>query len=85
MNVPFEGEPVKLNSYFLGRPRWHFLGIAGGVIWAIGAIANFAAASAPEEVNVGPAISLAMGQCATLIPCFGGFCCGKSFPEPALK
>jgi glucose uptake protein len=85
MNVPLEGEPVKLNSYFLGRPRWHFLGIAGGVIWAIGAIANFAAASAPEEVNVGPAISLAMGQCATLITVLWGLLLWKEFSGTGSK
>jgi glucose uptake protein len=79
MNVPLAGEPVKMSSYFLGRPRWHFLGIVGGVIWAIGAITNFVAASAPEEVNVGPAISLAIGQCATLITVLWGLLLWKEF------
>ena len=79
MNVPVEGEQLKLNRYFLGRPQWHFWGIAGGIIWAVGAIANFAAASAPAAVNVGPAISLAIGQCATLVSVLWGLIVWKEF------
>jgi glucose uptake protein len=79
MNIPVEGEQLRLSRYFLGRPRWHFWGIAGGVIWAVGAIANFAAASAPADVNVGPAISLAIGQCATLVSVLWGLLVWKEF------
>lgn len=85
MNVPLQGEPVRLKNYFLGRPRWHFLGIGGGIVWAIGAITNFAAASAPEEVNVGPAISLAIGQCATLITVLWGLLLWKEFAGTGAK
>jgi glucose uptake protein len=79
MNVPIEGERVRLSSYFQGKPIWHFWGVAGGVVWAIGAITNFVAASAPAEVNVGPAISLAIGQCATLISVLWGLLVWKEF------
>jgi glucose uptake protein len=79
MNVPIHGDPLSLNSYFLGRPKWHFLGMAGGVVWAMGAIANFVAASAPADVNVGPAISLAIGQCATLVTVLWGLLFWKEF------
>jgi glucose uptake protein len=79
MNVPIHGDRLRLSSYFLGRPAWHFLGMAGGVVWAVGAIANFVAASAPAEVNVGPAISLAIGQCATLVTVLWGLLLWKEF------
>jgi glucose uptake protein len=79
MNVPIRGDRVRFKNYFLGRPRWHFLGIAGGVVWAAGAISNFVAASAPPEVNVGPAISLAIGQCATLVSVLWGLLLWKEF------
>ena len=49
MNVPIAGPRVKWKSYFLGLPKWHFLGIAGGAVWAVGAITNFVAASAPAR------------------------------------
>ncbi|HXE14355.1 MAG TPA: hypothetical protein VN633_19675 [Bryobacteraceae bacterium] len=80
MNVPVSGgSPVKWRSYFHGRPQWHFIGIAGGAVWAVGAITNFVAASAPAEVNVGPAISLAIGQCATLASVLWGLLLWKEF------
>ncbi len=79
MNVPISGDRVRFSNYFLGRPRWHFLGIAGGAVWAAGAISNFVAASAPPEVNVGPAISLAIGQCATLVSVLWGLLLWKEF------
>jgi glucose uptake protein len=79
INVPIQGEPIKLGSYFKGTPKLHFLGVAGGVIWAVGAITNFVAASAPPEVNVGPAISLAIGQCATLVTVLWGLLVWKEF------
>lgn len=85
MNVPLAGAPVKLSSYFLGLPKWHFLGIAGGIIWAVGAITNFVGASAPAEVNVGPAISLAIGQCATLITVLWGLLLWKEFAGTGAK
>jgi glucose uptake protein len=85
MNIPVEGEQLRLKKYFMGRPQWHFWGIAGGVIWAVGAIANFAGASAPTEVNVGPAISLAIGQCATLVSVLWGLFVWKEFAGTSAK
>jgi glucose uptake protein len=85
MNVPIQGEPIRLKRYFLGKPQWHFLGIAGGILWAIGAISNFVAASAPAQVNVGPAISLAIGQCATLVSVLWGLFAWKEFAGTSSK
>jgi glucose uptake protein len=85
MNVPVSGDRVKLSSYFQGRAWWHFLGVAGGVVWAMGAIANFVAASAPAAVNVGPAISLAIGQCATLASVLWGLLVWKEFAGTGAK
>jgi glucose uptake protein len=80
MNVPLGGgERIRLKSYFRGRAMWHWLGIAGGAIWAVGAITNFVAASAPPQVNVGPAISLAIGQCATLASVLWGLLAWNEF------
>jgi len=67
MNMPVEGPPVAMSGYFKGTGRQHLLGIVGGMIWATGTIANFAAASSPESVQVGPAISYAIGQGATMV------------------
>ena len=79
MNVPVEGKPVEIRDYFKGTFRQHVLGWTGGVIWATGTISNFVAASAPREVQVGPAISYAMGQGATLISALWGLLVWKEF------
>lgn len=79
MNLPVEGDPLGPRDYFRGSPRQHLLGIVGGAIWCIGGIAAFVAASTPEEVHVGPAISYAMGQGSTLISALWGILVWREF------
>ena len=79
LNLPVQGQPLSMFSYFRGSLGQHVLGILGGVIWCIGAIANFAAASAPREVQVGPAISYAVGQGATMVSALWGLLVWKEF------
>jgi glucose uptake protein len=79
MNLPVEGEPVELGEYFRGLPKQHLLGLAGGAIWMLGAIASFVPASPKSDVHVGPAISYAMGQGATLISALWGLLVWKEF------
>jgi glucose uptake protein len=79
MNLPVEGPPVAMSEYFKGTGRQHLLGVVGGIIWAAGTIANFAAASAPESVQVGPAISYALGQGATMVSALWGLLVWKEF------
>lgn len=79
MNLPVEGPPVEILEYFEGTWKQHGLGILGGVIWCTGAIANFVAASAPEEVHAGPAISYAIGQGATMVSALWGLLVWKEF------
>jgi glucose uptake protein len=79
MNLPVQGEPVGIGEYFRGASRNHVLGLLGGIVWCIGAITNFVAASAPKTVQVGPAVSYAMGQGATLISVLWGLVVWKEF------
>jgi len=79
MRFPVEGPPVTMSQYFTGTSRQHWLGIIGGLIWATGTIANFVAASAPESVQVGPAISYAIGQGATMVSALWGLLVWKEF------
>lgn len=79
MNLPVEGEPVELRDYFVGRPGQHLLGLLGGAIWCAGGVAAFVAASTPPQVGIGPAISYAMGQGATLISALWGLLVWKEF------
>lgn len=79
LNIRLIGDPISIRNYFTGTRRQHLLGLLGGIVWAVGGISNFAAATAPESIQVGPAISLAMGQCATLISVLWGLFVWKEF------
>lgn len=79
MNLPVEGPPVEILEYFQGTFKQHALGWLGGAVWFTGAICTFVAASAPEEVHVGPAISYALGQGATMVSALWGLLVWKEF------
>jgi len=87
MNIPVEGEPVSFRHYLSGSMKQHGLGILGGAIWSAGLVSNLAAASAPASVNLGPAVSYALGQGATLISTLWGLLLWKEFAgaSPAVK
>jgi glucose uptake protein len=79
MRKPVEGEPLKFSDYFRGTSLAHVAGIIGGVVWAIGTLSSFVAASAPRELQVGPAISYALGQGSTMVGAFWGVVVWKEF------
>lgn len=82
MNLPVEGEPVEILDYFkTGKTKQHLLGVAGGFIWSTGAIANFVAASAQGPAQVGPAVSYAIGQGATMVSALWGLLVWKEFAD----
>lgn len=81
MNFPITGKPVEFSSYFAGTRGQHLLGLLGGIIWFAGTIANLASSSAPRAANVGPAVSLALGQGATMISAFWGLFVWKEFRD----
>ena len=84
-NLPVEGEPISMLAYFRGNLRQHALGVLGGLIWCTGAIANFVAASAPQSVQIGPAISYAIGQGATMVSALWGLLVWREFAGAAPK
>lgn len=79
LNLPVIGEPIRMFQYFKGTSKQHLLGIAGGAIWCIGMLTNYVAASAPREVQVGPAVSYAIGQGATMVSALWGVFVWKEF------
>lgn len=79
MKKPVEGEPLKFSDYFKGSTLAHTAGILGGVVWAIGTLSSFVAASAPPELQVGPAIAYALGQGSTMVGAFWGVVVWKEF------
>jgi glucose uptake protein len=79
LNFPVSGPPVETKEYFSGTKGQHLLGLFGGVIWMAGALCNFAAASAPPQVHVGPAVSYALGQGATMVSALWGLLVWREF------
>jgi len=61
--------PVAMQGYFSAKGSWHFWGVLGGMIWCTGAVSNFVASHAQI---VGPAISYAIGQGATMVSAVWG-------------
>ena len=67
MKKPIVGEPLSFSEYLKTRSSYHVLGLIGGVIWGIGTVFNFVAASL-----VGVAISYAIGQASPMIAALWG-------------
>lgn len=85
LNFPVQGEPLSMFQYFKGTSKQHLLGILGGMIWCAGAITNFVAASAPKNIEVGPAVSYAVGQGATMVSALWGILVWKEFAGASPK
>jgi len=86
MKKPLTGTtPVSMSGYFNAKSAWHFWGIVGGVIWCTGMVFNIVASHARI---VGPAVSYAIGQGATMVSALWGVFIWKEFvnaPPPSRK
>ncbi len=77
MRKPLTGTPpVSMNGFFQAKSSWHLWGIVGGMIWCTGAVFNFVASHAQI---IGPAISYAIGQGATMVSAIWGVFVWKEF------
>ena len=80
MRRPLTGRnPVSMADYWKGRPAWRWWGVLGGTIWCTGAVLNF---TASQTHIIGPAISYAIGQGATMVSAIGGYSSGRNLPMP---
>ena len=77
MKHSLTGEPAtSFVQYGAARTSWHFWGVIGGVIWCTGAVASFVASKANA---VGPAVSYAIGQGATMVSAAWGVFIWREF------
>lgn len=77
MKRPITGTPpVTSSQYFRTQPSWHAWGIVGGLIWCTGMVFNIVASHAQI---VGPAVSYAIGQGATMVSAVWGVFIWKEF------
>ncbi|MDD5543009.1 MAG: GRP family sugar transporter [Acidobacteriia bacterium] len=67
MRKPLVGTPVNFSGYLAARGSEHFLGLAGGIVWGLGTVFNFVAAS-----FVGVAIAYAIGQASPMVAALWG-------------
>jgi glucose uptake protein len=79
MNLPVEGKPLGIFDYLKGTRKQHLLGLLGGAIWCTGTVANFVIGHPGSEAKLGPAVSYALGQGATMISAFWGVVVWKEF------
>ena len=86
MHRPLNGSPpVTFERYLAASPTEHLSGVLGGVIWGLGLVSSLVAASA---AIVGPAVSYAVGQGATMVSAVWGVFIWKEFagaPLPARR
>jgi len=76
MRRPFTGTPVEFSNYTEAKPVWHLWGALGGIIWCAGLSANLISSRAQR---VGPAVSYAIGQGATMISAAWGVFIWREF------
>jgi glucose uptake protein len=77
MRKPLTGAaPVTMQQFFATKPAFHLWAVVGGLIWCTGTTFNFVASHAQL---VGPAISYALGQGATMISAIWGVFIWKEF------
>ena len=76
MKRPFTGTPVEFANYTEAKPVWHLWGALGGLIWCAGLSANLISSRAQM---VGPAVSYAIGQGATMISAAWGVFIWREF------
>jgi glucose uptake protein len=50
-NIALEGPRLTVRSYFVGQPRQHLSGVAGGALWAAGILAAFLAEAAAAQIS----------------------------------
>jgi glucose uptake protein len=74
LRFPIAGPRLRFTDYLKGSSWVHFLGIVGGMMWMVGSLANFVAASV-----VGPAIGYALGQGSTMVGALWGVLVWKEF------
>jgi glucose uptake protein len=85
MNIAIEGGRLTFNDYLKGKPRQHFLGFAGGAIWALGALTALLPLFTPPHLGVGPALIFILPLISALVAIFWGVYKWKEFAAAPRK
>jgi glucose uptake protein len=79
MNLPLQGAAIEFRDYFSGNAKQHLAGMAGGVVFGIGAVANFVAASAEGPAVVGAPLRALITDCLPIVSAVWGLAVWKEF------
>jgi len=79
MNIAIEGGPIRLNAYFTGQARQHFLGFGGGALWALGALATSLAISSPSQTGLNRSLGFILPLASVLLAMLWGAMRWKEF------
>ena len=84
-NIALEGPRLTMRSYFTGQPRQHLFGIAGGCLWAAGALTAFLAKAAAAETPRQQVLVSVLPLASVLLTIFWGVLIWKEFAAAPRK
>jgi glucose uptake protein len=79
MNLPVKGEPVDVGEYFRAPMQKHGLGLLGGIIWYVGAIATLVGNRVEGAARVQPPFVFAFSQAGIIIAAICGIVVWNEF------
>jgi hypothetical protein len=81
MNIAVEGGgAIRFNAYFEGNVRQHFLGFAGGAIWAFGVLAAALGTTAPADVGISDQLRFLLPLASVFVVVLSGLFFWREFP-----
>ncbi len=79
MNLPVKGEPVDVGEYFRAPIKNHGMGLLGGIIWYVGAIATLLGNRVDGAAKVQPPYVFAFSQAGIIIASICGIAIWNEF------
>jgi glucose uptake protein len=78
LNLPVQGQALRMSDYFRGTSGQHLLGLTGGAIWCVGTLAFLVTESVPTPVQPGR-LGNGLFQAAPLVSALWGLLVWKEF------
>lgn len=72
MNLPVQGEPVEIGTYFQSKLKPHLLGILGGILWYGGMLAPLVANRAEGKARVQAPLAYGLTEAAMVVAALCG-------------
>ena len=79
MNLPVKGEPLEMAEYFRAPIKKHSLGILGGIVWYVGAIASLLASRVEGAARIQPSVGYLFSQTGIIIAAICGLFLWREF------